>query len=189
MLMRRRVGTPETVTVAIVLFLWMFLLAGAVRAYGHQSPPPPNGMGRPQRDSDPMHRPPPGRGPQNGDEPLSEPSGKWWTNPVTVQRLQLSEDQQKRIDQIFQQSRLKLIDLRAGLEKEEAVLDPLLAADHPQEAQVLSQIDRVATARAELEKANARMLFSFRLVLTPEQWRQLKAPPGGAGNMQWPRKR
>jgi Spy/CpxP family protein refolding chaperone len=189
MLLRRRVGTPETVTVAIVLFLWMFLLAGAVRAYGHQGPPPPNGMGRPTRDSDPMHRPPPGRGPQNADEPLSELSGKWWTNPVTVQRLQLSEDQQKRIDQIFQQSRLKLIDLRAGLEKEEAVLDPLLAADHPQEAQVLSQIDRVAMARAELEKANARMLFSFRLVLTPEQWRQLKAPPGGAGNMQWPRKR
>jgi Spy/CpxP family protein refolding chaperone len=169
-------------TEAIVLFLWVFLLAGALRAYG-QGPPPPNGMGRPpQRDSDPMHRPPPGRGPQNGDEPLSELSGKWWTNPATVQRLQLSEDQQKRIDQIFQQSRLKLIDLRAGLEKEEAVLDPLLAADRPQESLVLSQIDRVAMARAELEKANARMLFSFRLVLTPEQWKQLKAP-------QWPRKR
>jgi Spy/CpxP family protein refolding chaperone len=147
-------------------------------------------MGRPpQRDLDPMRRPPPGRGPQNGDEPLSELAGKWWTNPSTVQRLQLSEDQQKRIDQIFQQSRLKLIDLRAGLEKEEAVLDPLLAADHPQESLVLPQIDRVAMARAELEKANARMLFSFRVVLTPEQWKQLKSPAGAGGNMPWPRKR
>jgi hypothetical protein len=33
----------------------------------------------------------------------------------------------------------------------------------------------VAQARAELEKANARMLLGFRGVLTQEQWKKLQA--------------
>jgi Spy/CpxP family protein refolding chaperone len=101
-------------------------------------------------------------------------------DPMLVQKLGLTADQQKRIGVIFQQNRLKLIDLSAGLQKEEAVLEPLLEADGPDESQVLGQIDRVAQARAELEKANARMLLGFRGVLTLDQWRKLhsEGPPG-----------
>ncbi len=100
-------------------------------------------------------------------------------DPALVQRLGLTADQQKRIDALFQQSRLKLIDLSAGVQKEEAILEPLLGADRPDESQVLAQIDRIAQARAELEKANARMLLGFRAVLTLEQWKKLEAeaPP------------
>ena len=103
------------------------------------------------------------------------PPGRWWMDPGLVQKLGLTADQQKRIDALFQQSRLKLIDLSAGLQKEEAILEPLVEADRPDEAQVLAQIDRVAQARAELEKANARMLLGFRGVLTQEQWKRLQA--------------
>jgi Spy/CpxP family protein refolding chaperone len=95
--------------------------------------------------------------------------------PDLVQRLGLTADQQKRIDSLFQQNRLKLIDLSAAVEKEEAILEPLLEADRPEESQVLAQIDRVAQARAELEKANARMLLGFRGVLTLDQWKKLQA--------------
>src|ERR1700724_2347642 len=38
------------------------------------------------------------------------PPGRWWNNPDMVQKLSLTTDQQKRMDDIFQQSRLKLID-------------------------------------------------------------------------------
>ena len=100
---------------------------------------------------------------------------------MTIRRLGLSEDQQKRLDQIYQQNRLRLIDLRAALEKEEATMEPLLASDHPAEASVFAQIDRIANARADLEKANARMLFAFRLVLFPEQWRELQLRDPGPG--------
>jgi Spy/CpxP family protein refolding chaperone len=107
------------------------------------------------------------------------PPGRWWTDPALIQRLGLTTDQQKRIDTLFQQNRLKLIDLSAGVQKEEAILEPLLEADRPDESQVLAQIDRIAQARAELEKANARMLLGFRGVLTLEQWKKLQAeePP------------
>ena len=101
--------------------------------------------------------------------------GRWWTDPETVKDLGLTADQQKRMDDLFQQSRLKLIDLNAALQKQEVILQPLLGADQPNESQILSQIDKVAQARAELEKANARMLLGLRSVLTVDQWKKLQA--------------
>ena len=78
------------------------------------------------------------------------------------------------MDDVFLQSRLKLIDLNATLEKEEVALEPLVAADSLDESKIAAQIDRVAQARAELEKANGRMLLGIRMVLTPEQWRKVQ---------------
>jgi TonB family protein len=43
----------------------------------------------------------------------------------------------------------------------------------------VAQIDKIAQARAELEKANARMLLGIRRVMTADQWQKLKADPGG----------
>jgi protein CpxP len=103
------------------------------------------------------------------------PFGRWWDNPNVAQKLGLNADQQKKMDDIFQQSRLKLIDQHAAVEKEEAILEPLISADQPDEGRVLAQIDKVAQARAELEKANARMLLGLRRTLTPEQWKTLQA--------------
>ncbi len=101
--------------------------------------------------------------------------GKWWKNPDLAQKLALTDDQIGKMDKIFQDHRLKLIDLHASLEKQEVILEPMINADHPDEAQVLAQIDKVAQARAELEKANARMLLGIRNVLTPDQWKKLQA--------------
>ena len=105
-------------------------------------------------------------------------SGKWWTSPDMAQKLNLTDDQKRRMDDIFQQHRLKLIDLQASLEKEEISLEPLVGADQPDDAKVFAQIDRVALARAELEKANSRMLWQVRRVLTPDQWKQLQSSNG-----------
>ncbi len=105
--------------------------------------------------------------------------GTFWRNPEWVKTLDLSADQQKKMDEMFQQYRLKLIDLNAALEKEEIVMEPLLANGRPApeaEAKINSQIDRIASARAELEKANSRMLMSVLQVLTPEQWDKLPMP-------------
>ena len=74
------------------------------------------------------------------------PPGRWWDNPRMAQELSLTIDQQKRMDAVFVQSRVKL-----------------------------TQVDRVAQARAELEKVNGRMLFGLREVLTLEQWKRLQA--------------
>jgi Spy/CpxP family protein refolding chaperone len=106
---------------------------------------------------------------------LGVPGGKWWTRPQMVQRLGLTGDQVKKMDDTFQQFRLKLIDYNATVQKEEAIMEPLLGAEQPDEAKIIAQIDKVAQARAELEKTNARMLLGIRRVLTLEQWYKMKA--------------
>ena len=109
-----------------------------------------------------------------GPETRIAPPGMRWKNPDIVQKISLSADQQKRMDDIFQQSRLQLIDLKANVEKQEVTLEPMLSANPPDTNKVLSQIDRVASARAELEKANARMLLGIRGVLSADQWTKLQ---------------
>jgi Spy/CpxP family protein refolding chaperone len=106
------------------------------------------------------------------------PPGIWWKNPEIIQKLTLSDDQQKKMDGIFQQSRIQLIDLKANVEKQEVILEPMLDANPPDTNKVLAQIDHVAQARAELEKANARMLLGIRSVLTADQWTKLQADRG-----------
>jgi Spy/CpxP family protein refolding chaperone len=100
--------------------------------------------------------------------------GKWWKNSDIARELQLSDAQTSQIEQTFLEQRLKLIDLRAELEKQEARLQPLIEADQPDEAKVSAQIDQVLAARGRLEKANALMMLSIRRVLTVEQWKKLQ---------------
>jgi Spy/CpxP family protein refolding chaperone len=101
--------------------------------------------------------------------------GRWWNNPKLVERLKLTEAQRKAFDGILLDHREKLIDLRGNVEKAELEMEPLMSADQASETKILAQIDKVAQARAELEKANARFLLAIRAKLTPEQWKQLQA--------------
>ena len=100
---------------------------------------------------------------------------RWWNEPHAIEKLKLTDTQRKAMDDIYQQHRLTLVDLHASLEKAELELEPMMKEDQPNESQVLAQIDKVAQARAELEKANARFLLAVRSKLTPEQWKQMQA--------------
>lgn len=95
------------------------------------------------------------------------PPGIWWHNPDLVQKLTLTPDQQKRMDDILQQSRLQLIDLRANVEKQELLMEPMLAANPPDTNKVLAQIDRTAQARAELERQMPRCFLASETCLRP----------------------
>ncbi|HET6206228.1 MAG TPA: periplasmic heavy metal sensor [Terracidiphilus sp.] len=117
-----------------------------------------------------MHRPP-----MEQALGLRGPQGRWWNDPDMIQKLQLTDDQRKAMDQILLDHREKLIDMRAAVEKSELGLEPMLSDDQPNESQILAQIDKIAQARAELEKANARFLLAIRSKLSPDQWKQLQA--------------
>jgi len=100
--------------------------------------------------------------------------GQFWNNPLIVKQLNLTDEQRKAMDGILQDHRLTLVDLQAHLKKAELGLEPLIQADTPDQSAILAQIDKVAQARAELEKANARFLLALRAKLTPEQWKELR---------------
>jgi Spy/CpxP family protein refolding chaperone len=101
--------------------------------------------------------------------------GKWWKNSEVVQKLQLSEAQVNQLEQNFLDHRLKLIDLRADVERQEARLQPLIEADQIDEAKTVAQIDAVLAARAKLEKQNTMLMLSIRRVLSVEQWKKLQS--------------
>ena len=92
------------------------------------------------------------------------PRGRWWDNPDIAQKLGLSADQQKKMDDIFQQSRLKLIDEHAAVEKEETILEPLLSAEQPDESRILAQIDKVAQSRASWRRRMRACCWAARRV-------------------------
>jgi periplasmic protein CpxP/Spy len=137
------------------------LTAGAAMAQGPMGGP---GMARPGGDRPPFERAFGGH----------EIEGRWWNNPRVIERLKLTDDQRKAFDQILLDHREKLIDLHANVEKAELAMEPLVQADQPNESAILAQIDKVAQARAELEKAHARYLLALRSKLTPEQWKQVQ---------------
>ena len=116
-----------------------------------------------------QHRPPFERtmGPE-GDH------GRWWNNPKVIDALKLTDAQRKEMDATLLAHREKLVDLHANLQKAELEMEPLMGDDQPNEAKILAEIDKVAAARAELEKANARFLLGIRAKLTPDQWKALK---------------
>jgi len=65
------------------------------------------------------------------------------------------------------------------------MLEPMLSANPLDVAKASAQIDKVAQARADLEKANAKMLLNIRGALTADQWTKLRdhrfgAPDGQA---------
>jgi len=111
--------------------------------------------------------------------------GRWWNNPEMVGKLKLTDDQRKAMDDTLQQHRETLVDMRGALEKAELELEPMMKQDQPNESQILAQIDKVAAARAELEKANARFLLAIRSKLTPDQWKQMEADRASHARLQF----
>lgn len=112
--------------------------------------------------------------------------GRWWNNPRMIERLKLTDDQRKAMDQILYDHREKLIDLQATLEKAELGLEPLMSADQPDRAAMEAQIDKVVEARAALERANSMFLLDIRMKLTSDQWKQLRDMRGEMGRDRGP---
>lgn len=105
---------------------------------------------------------------------LNMPPGKWWRNPDIVRVMNLSEEQQDRLENVFASSANDLIDLRGEVEKQSIALRT--AIDRP-------QLDRDAIRQAaqKLNEAQGRkfqrelmMLVDMRGVLTDVQWNRMR---------------
>jgi len=125
-------------------------------------PPPPQQPG--QR----------GQGAENRPGFQLGPPGRWWDDRATVKSLKLSPEQRTRMDTIFEQNRGALLVRLQGLQQAEAQMDELSRSPAPDEAVLFAQIDRVAQAHAELEKATTHMLLQIRGEMDPEQIKRLE---------------
>ena len=153
----------------------LWVSGGAAELQAQHGPPPPPGPRGGEFRGGP---PPPPLGPME-KSPHVGPPGRWWSDPRLVQLLRLTAEQQTAMDRVMEDNRGRLMELNNTLRKEEMDLRVLISADVVDEPKILRQVERVASARAELEKANGRMLVGLRKVLDREQWRRLQADEFG----------
>ena len=97
------------------------------------------------------------------------PPGRWWDDKKFAKSLGLNNDQQKRMDGVFGQNRDTLLQRNDALQRAESRLEGLTRSGKPSETALFSEIDHVAQARADLEKAYAHMLLQLRDEMTPDQ--------------------
>jgi Spy/CpxP family protein refolding chaperone len=95
--------------------------------------------------------------------------GRWWDDSSTIRQLRLTQQQQSRMDSIFESNKPALIALYLDMQREQTRLSTLSSADLQDEAKVFAAIDRVSQARCALEKENARILIRIRQQLGPQQ--------------------
>jgi Spy/CpxP family protein refolding chaperone len=112
--------------------------------------------------------------------------GAWWTNAEFAARIGLTDDQKTKLQRAFENHRQTLTTNSEALTKEEAQLAKLLDAETIDRNAVLGQIDRVAQARSELERANAAMTLEMREALTRAQWVQVPQVSLGLSTMRLP---
>ncbi len=119
----------------------------------------PNGFDRPAAESHGMPR----MGLQLGL------GGRWWDDHGTAKKLNLSSDQQRRMDGIFEANWPTITNLYTNLQHEEINLGSLSNADLRDETKVFAAIDRVSHARTDLEKEYAHTFLQIRQQLDPDQ--------------------
>jgi Spy/CpxP family protein refolding chaperone len=95
--------------------------------------------------------------------------GRWWDEDRTIKKLSLRADQQRRMDNIFAANKKALKTLYENLQHEQTSLASLPSGDLQDETKVFAAIDRVAQARADLEKATAHYLMQIRQQMDPDQ--------------------
>jgi Spy/CpxP family protein refolding chaperone len=101
--------------------------------------------------------------------------GRWWRLPQVSQKLDLTEEHGRRLDELFFQNRRKLIDLRSGLEKDRLELETLIDREPLDEGAVMTQVKRLQTARSELAIEKFHYFLEVRKILGIERFRRLEA--------------
>lgn len=102
------------------------------------------------------------------------PPGRWWDDKHFAKDLRLRTDQQRRMDSLFEQNRPSLLRRYEALQQEQGRMEALTRARSLDEASLFAQIDRVAQARAELEKANTHYLLQIRGEMDADQIARLE---------------
>jgi hypothetical protein len=102
------------------------------------------------------------------------PPGKWWRRPEIVQQLQLTEDQQFKLDAIWRDEAKDLIDLKAEMDKQSINLRGELDQPTLNRAAIRQIAAKLSDARARRFERELMMFVDMRAVLTDTQWNRMR---------------
>jgi Spy/CpxP family protein refolding chaperone len=108
----------------------------------------------------------PATAPQTQGDSRAKP---WWADDKIKTELGLTADQVKAIDDVYMSTKDELASYRESTERERKELDRLIAESKLEQWQILRQIDRMETARANHNKSFYMMLYRMNRQLTVEQ--------------------
>ena len=94
---------------------------------------------------------------------------KWWLKAETKKELRLTDQQSKKIDEIWEATAPKLREKWHELEKLQDALDKTIKDGTADVAAVSQQVEKVERQRAEHNTLRMVMIYRMHLVLTPEQ--------------------
>lgn len=97
----------------------------------------------------------------------------WWDSELT-RELNLSDAQTKQIRQTQQDFRSRMFELRATVNKAESDVQAAFDEDPVDQVKANDAINRLAAAHSDLTKAVSQMDLKLRMVLTAQQWQDLK---------------
>ena len=127
------------------------------------------------------------------------PPGKWWRRPEVVRQLELTRDQQDKLDEVFRTAANTLIDARADIEKLQIALRGELDRAQLRRAELQRLAAQLNQARGKLFERELMMLADMRGILNEQQWTRLRAhmdraqerpmQPGQQRGQQGPRRR
>ncbi|MFP5246741.1 MAG: Spy/CpxP family protein refolding chaperone [Thermoanaerobaculia bacterium] len=102
------------------------------------------------------------------------PRGRWWRQEGVVKRLQLTDAQQKKLDDIAEKSGDVLRDARDEVEKLQLELRQALDRPQSRAADVQRLAAQLGAARSRFFEREVALLLEIRGVLNAQQWSTLR---------------
>lgn len=97
-----------------------------------------------------------------------------FSNPNIVEALNLTPEQQRKLEDLRYQQRKEAADLRRDMELKRLDLQRELDRDTPNTAAVDRLLDEQGALRTKLGKAKIHHMLDMKKILTPEQWSKVK---------------
>jgi Spy/CpxP family protein refolding chaperone len=122
-----------------------------------------------------------GRG--SAEEPTAPedvPAGKWWRKPEIQQRLGLTPEQARKLQEIYTAHRERISKLKPEIARLRDELRKLLSATQLDTKAIQTMIDELVRARSALERERLGFFLAVRQGLTAEQFGKLRATVGQA---------
>jgi len=102
------------------------------------------------------------------------PAGKWWRREEVVRQLELTRDQQSKLDEVFRLAANDLIDAKAAVDKLQIALRGELDRPQLRRPELQRLAGQLNQARGRLFERELMMLADMRGILDQEQWTRLR---------------
>jgi len=102
------------------------------------------------------------------------PSGKWWKDPGIAKALDLTSRDVQQLDNLFVQSRRRMIELKNQVEKEQFEYQTLIESQNLDEKAVNRQLRKLEKARSDLNEERSRFVLGVRKILGHNRFQRLQ---------------